>query len=167
MTLRNRADHPLADGNLLLNNQLKNPSKISAYDFVKSKSNDTIGDGVIKDFTKVEETPTGKAPLKISNEVKKETRIGLSKNKRLAKYTDSYVSFDTQFSDLRNLLEPTTDPATVKDHIKFKFSIKYKISYSRLIPTKDRMKMYGEVKAMRGKARTFKNENKFNRKIRR
>jgi len=123
LTPKPGADHPLADGNLLLNNQLKNPSKISAYDFVKSKSNDTIGDGVIKDFTKTEDTPTGIAPQKISNEVKKETRIGLSKNKRLAKYTDSYVSFDTQFSDLRNLLEPTTDPATVKDHIKFKFSI--------------------------------------------
>jgi len=30
----------------------------------------------------------------------------------------------------------------------------------RLIPTEDRVKMYGEVRAMRGKARTFKNEVK-------
>ena len=82
---------PLADGNLLLDRELKNPSKISAYDFVKSKSKDSIGDGVIKDFTKVEETPTGKAPLKISNEIKKETRIGLSTNRKLGKYTDKYI----------------------------------------------------------------------------
>ena len=123
LTPKPGANHPLADGNLILNNQLKNPSKISAYDFVKSKSNDAIGDGVIKDFTKVEETPTGKAPLKISNEIKKETRIGLSTNRKLGKYTDKYIDNKTEFSDQRNLLEPTSDVDEVKDHIKFKFSI--------------------------------------------
>src|SRR6056300_908804 len=124
LTPKPGAEHPLADGNLLLNRELKNPSKISAYDFVKSKSNDTIGDGVIKDFTKVEETPTGKAPLKISNEVKKETRIGLSTNRKLGRYTDKYIDNKTEFSDQRNLLEPTQSPIpAIKDHIKFKFGI--------------------------------------------
>ena len=123
LTPKPGATHPLADGNLLLDRELNNPSKISAYDFVKSKSNDSIGDGVIKDFTKVEETPTGKAPLKISNEIKKETRIGLSTNRKLGKYTDKYIKRNPDFSDQRNILEPTTDEETVKDHIKFKFSI--------------------------------------------
>ena len=124
LTPKPGASHPLADGNLLLNSNLNNPPKISAYDFVKSKSNDTIGDGVIKDFTKVEETSTGKAPLKISNEVKKETRVGLSTNRKLGRYTSKYIDNKTEFSDQRNLLEPTQSPIpTVKDHIKFKFGI--------------------------------------------
>ena len=126
LTPKPGATHPLPDGNLLLNDELKNPSKVSAYDFVKSKSNDTIGDAVIKDFTKEEDTPTGKAPQKISNEVKKETRIGLSTNRKLAKYTDKFVDNKTEFSDQRNLQEPTFSsraPAGRGDHIKFKFGI--------------------------------------------
>ena len=123
LTPKPGARHPLADGNLLLNDNIKNPSKVSAFDFVKSKSNDAIGDAVMKDFTRVEETTTGKAPEKISNEVKKETRVGLSTNRRLTKYTNSFISFDSQYSDKRNMQEPTTGQATVEDHIKFKFSI--------------------------------------------
>ena len=123
LTPKPGAEHPLADGNLLLNSELKNPSKVSAYDFIKSKSNDTIGDGVMKDFTKAEETSGGKAPQKISNEIKKETRVGLSTNRKLTRYTDEYIDNKTDFSDQRNLLEPTTDPASVEDNIKFKFGI--------------------------------------------
>ena len=123
LTPKPGATHPLADGNLLLNDNIKNPSKVSAFDFVKSKSNDTIGDAVIKDFTRVEETPTGKAPQKISNEISKEGRIGLSRSKNLSRYTDNFVAFDTKTSDQVNLLEPTKEVAEQKDHIKFKFSI--------------------------------------------
>ena len=124
LTPKPGAEHPLADGNLLLNSELKNPSKVSAYDFIKSKSNDTIGDGVMKDFTKAEETSGGKAPQKISNEIKKETRVGLSTNRKLTRYTDNYTDNKTDFSDKRNLLEPTTDEnPEVEDLIKFKFGI--------------------------------------------
>ena len=124
LTPKPGTSHPLADGNLLLNSNLNNPPKISAYDFVKSKSNDTIGDGVIKDFTKVEETSTGKAPLKISNEVKKETRVGLSTNRKLGRYTDNFITALPLYSDKRNLLGPTTDEnPEVEDLIKFKFGI--------------------------------------------
>ena len=123
LTPKPGVDHPLADGNLLLNNQLKNPPVISAYDFVKSKSNDAIGDGVIKDFTKKEDNGNGDAPKKVSNEIKKETRIGLSTNRKLSKYTDKFIDSKIEFSDKRNLLEPTIDAATTKDHIKFKFGI--------------------------------------------
>ena len=35
LTPKPGATHPLPDGNLLLNDELKNPSKVSAYDFVK------------------------------------------------------------------------------------------------------------------------------------
>jgi hypothetical protein len=124
LTPKPGAEHPLADGNLLLNSELKNPSKVSAYDFIKSKSNDTIGDGVMKDFTIAEETSGGKAPQKISNEIKKETRVGLSTNRKLTRYTDKYIDNKTDFSDKRNLLEPTTDEnPEVEDLIKFKFGI--------------------------------------------
>jgi len=123
LTPKPGANHPLADGNLILGSQLKNPSKVSAYDFVKSKSNDAIGDGVMRDFTRPEDTSTGKAPQKISNEVAKESRVGLSKNRKLTKYTDSFVVFDPQYSDQRNMLEPTKEAASVDDLIKFKFSI--------------------------------------------
>jgi len=116
-------EHPLADGNLLLNDNLKNPPKVSAFDFVKSKSNDTIGDTVAKDFTKVEETPTGKAPQSIGTSVMREGRLNLSTNRKLAKYTDAYKDNNTEFSDSKNLLEPTQGEFFVKDDIKFKFSV--------------------------------------------
>ena len=123
LTPKPGASHPLADGNLLANSKLKNPNKISVFDFVKSKGNDTIGDGVIRDFTKGIDNGNGVEPVKISNQVKKETRIGLSTNRKLGRYTDKYIDNKTEFSDQRNLLEPTTDPASVEDHIKFKFGI--------------------------------------------
>ena len=123
LTPKPGATHPLPDGNLLLNDELKNPPKVSVYDFVKSKSNDTIGDAVIKDFTKEEDTSTGKAPQTISGDVKKETRLGLSTNRRLTSYTDKYIDNKTEFSDGKNLHEPTSGVFSDKDHIKFKFTI--------------------------------------------
>ncbi len=124
LTPKPGATHPLADGNLLANSKLKNPSKISVFDYVKSKGNDTIGDGVMRDFTEGIDNGNGVEPTKISNEVKKETRIGLSTNRKLGRYTSKYIDNKTDFSDKRNLLEPTqsTVPA-IKDHIKFKFGI--------------------------------------------
>ena len=124
LTPKPGAIHPLADGNLLLSGSLRNPPEVSVFDFVKSKSNDTIGDAVIKDFTENEDNGNGDAPIVVANEIKKETRLGLSTNRKLTKYTKEFVDSKTDFSDQRNLLEPTfsTQPS-VKDHIKFKFSI--------------------------------------------
>lgn len=123
LTPKPGASHPLPDGNLLLNDNIKNPPKVSVYDFVKSKSNDTIGDAVIKDFTKKEDNGSGDAPQVIANEIKKETRLGLSTNRKLGKYTDKFIDNKTEFSDQRNLLEPSSEEAKFKDHIKFKFGI--------------------------------------------
>lgn len=123
LTPKPGANHPLADGNLILNSQLKNPSKISAYDFVKSKSNDAIGDRVMRDFAIPEDTPTGTAPQKISNEIAKESRVGLSTNRRLARYTSNFIKKDSEFSDKRNLQPATVGDPDVDDHIKFHFSV--------------------------------------------
>ena len=123
LTPKPGARHPLPDGNLLLDNRLENPPKVSAFDFVKSKSNDTIGDAVIKDFTKKGDNGNGEAPQIVAREIKKETRLGLSTNRRLTRYTDKYIDKKSEFSDDLNLLEPTTNEFFIKDHIKFKFSI--------------------------------------------
>ena len=124
LTPKPGATHPLADGNLLIDEKLKNPPKVSVYDFVKSKSNDTIGDAVIKDFTKEEVTSTGKAPKAVEAEVKKETRLSLSKSRNLKSYTGDYTKSGPGTADLRNMLEPTTEQeGAFKDHIKFKFSV--------------------------------------------
>ena len=120
------SEHPLdliSDKNLIKNNELKNPPNISAFDYIKSKGNDTIGDGVMRDFTKAEDNGSGFGPQKISNTIAKESRIGLSTNRKLARYTSDYIKKNSTYSDKRNMLPPTTSPETVDDHIKFQFSI--------------------------------------------
>jgi len=120
------SEHPLdliSDKNLIKNNELKNPPNISAFDYIKSKGNDTIGDGVMRDFTKAEDNGSGFGPQKISNTIAKESRIGLSTNRKLARYTSDYVKKNSTYSDKRNMLPPTTASELVDDHIKFQFSI--------------------------------------------
>jgi hypothetical protein len=120
------SEHPLdliSDKNLIKNNELKNPPNISAFDYIKSKGNDTIGDGVMRDFTKAEDNGSGFGPQKISNTIAKESRIGLSTNRKLARYTSDYIKKNSTYSDKRNMLSPTTETEVVDDHIKFQFSI--------------------------------------------
>ena len=120
------SEHPLdliSDKNLIKNNELKNPPNISAFDYIKSKGNDTIGDGVMRDFTKAEDNGSGFGPQKISNTIAKESRIGLSTNRKLARYTSDYIKKNSTYSDKRNMLPPTTETEVVDDHIKFQFSV--------------------------------------------
>ena len=120
------SEHPLdliSDKNLIKNSELKNPPYISAFDYIKSKGNDTIGDGVMRDFTKAEDNGSGFGPQKISNTIAKESRIGLSTNRKLARYTSDYIKKNSTYSDKRNMLSPTTETEVVDDHIKFQFSI--------------------------------------------
>ena len=125
LTPKTGATHPLADGNLLANSNLKNPNKISAFDYVKSKGNDTIGDGVMRDFTQGIDNGNGLEPTKISSGVAKEGRLGLSKSKNLSRYTGMYRELSNLTdSDRVNMLDPVEgENFTAKDHIKFKFGI--------------------------------------------
>ena len=120
------SEHPLdliSDKNLIKNNELKNPPKISAYDYIKSKGNDTIGDGVMRDFTKEEDNGNGPTPKKVDNLVAKESRLGLSRSRNLGKYTSKYINDNISYSDFRNLTGPTETNAVAQDHIKFHFSV--------------------------------------------
>ena len=120
------SEHPLdliSDKNLIKNNELKNPPKISAFDYIKSKGNDTIGDKVIRDFTEKEDNGNGPTPKKVDNLVAKESRLGLSRSRSLGKYTGKYINDNISYSDFRNLTGPTETNATAQDHIKFHFSV--------------------------------------------
>ena len=120
-------DHPLLDGNRLLDDNIINTPYSSVFDFIKSIDN--RNDRKIYDFTDVEKNGEVKVPKEVKNEIKKETRLGLNQNLNSQGKVTRYTKNTNQLNNLAdkiNISEPQTGPnedLEKSQMIKFFFEI--------------------------------------------
>lgn len=120
-------DHPLSDGNRLLDDNIKNTPYSSVFDFITAFNN--RNDRKIYDFTDVQKNGQREVPKEVKKEIKKETRLGLNQSLnsqgKLTRYTRN-ISQPNDLADKINISEPQTGPnedLEKSQMIKFFFEI--------------------------------------------